>query len=276
MGHKFPFFIDFPRNAFFDQEPSSGHAQRQCLQPPSSPFSPLCGGDARQERAKKGSTAVAKSHDLSKGYPVFKIETADGRLLEGSDAELWEYRAVIDDYRLQQNPLNQKSRRLLKKGSSMSPLWNSWISENEVKNAKDVFKKRHALSNKRSKTANHPTPPSSPVAHYIIEMDGALTETGKMCRFHFWEKRRRTSEDYTESLTAKLKMHQIRRHNVPAMGSWRTVETTTYSKSEKAHLLERRRKIHNCVQGDVRAANKPHSYILRDYACGCLLVFHIL
>ncbi|CAP37457.2 Protein CBG20449 [Caenorhabditis briggsae] len=144
--------------------------------------------------AKKGSTAVAKSHDLSKGYPVFKIETADGRLLEGSDAELWvgvsgchrrlptptkSIESKIEKT-IEERIFNGKVFHLIKWKGFESPLWNSWIPENEVKNAKDVFKKRHALSKKRSKTANHPAPPSSPVAHYIIEMDGALTESGPM------------------------------------------------------------------------------------------------
>ncbi|ULU08482.1 hypothetical protein L3Y34_019586 [Caenorhabditis briggsae] len=97
-----PFSLIFSRNAFFDQEPSSGHAERQCLQPPSSPFSPLYnladdhlldGGPQfflifsekttmssssastssssvretlDKSEQKRGSTAVAKSHDLSK------------------------------------------------------------------------------------------------------------------------------------------------------------------------------------------------------------------
>ncbi|CAP34358.1 Protein CBG15984 [Caenorhabditis briggsae] len=119
-----------------------------------------------------GSTAVVRSHKITDGFPVFTIKTADGRTLKGNEAELWDYRAVIDEYRHRQSPLTKWTSGYYKIEKT--------IEEKSSMDAKDVFKKRHALSKKRSKIANHPAPPSPPVAPYIIEMNGALAESGPM------------------------------------------------------------------------------------------------
>ncbi|CAO4375534.1 unnamed protein product [Caenorhabditis nigoni] len=47
-----------------------------------------------------GSTAVVKCHVITDGFPDFTIRTANGRTLVGNDAELWEYRTVIDEFHI--------------------------------------------------------------------------------------------------------------------------------------------------------------------------------
>ncbi|PIC15943.1 hypothetical protein B9Z55_022727 [Caenorhabditis nigoni] len=140
-----------------------------------------------------GSSAVVKSHRITDESPVFKIKTADGRELKGNEAELWKYREVIDEYRLKKNPSTKwvsgyykiektleerivkgKMFHLIKWKGFESPLWNTWIPVHEVKDAKDVFKKK-PVSKKKSNIKIHT---SLTGERYIIKT--TLTGSGAM------------------------------------------------------------------------------------------------
>ncbi|PIC15946.1 hypothetical protein B9Z55_022728 [Caenorhabditis nigoni] len=147
----------------------------------------------RSKRARKptvrftgfssGSTAFVKSHqmtDVPYGFPIFEIVTPDGKTHVGDDAELREYRHVIEEYRRQQDPfvnwkagyckirnildekvINGKSFQLVQWKGFLHPIWNTWIPKSEVKDVKDVCKPRQP-SKKRPKMSNQrPQMPSA-------------------------------------------------------------------------------------------------------------------
>ncbi|CAO4383398.1 unnamed protein product [Caenorhabditis nigoni] len=143
-----------------------------------------------------GSTAVVESHVITDGFPEFTIKTADGRTLKGSDAELWDYRDLLNEYRLKKNPSTKwvsgyykiertleervfKGRwfQLIKWQGFEDPLWNTWIRGHEMKDARDVLKKRKSVSKRRSENPIHRASP--PRARYTIQMT-SLDESGPM------------------------------------------------------------------------------------------------